>query len=58
MVSARKVTLLGTNLFEYTRLGIHNEPRDLPDGQYQVSFAGQTVPIQRHGSAWVSSGAS
>ena len=55
-VSARKVTLPGTNVFEYTRLGIHNEPADLPDGQYEVRIAGQTVPLQKHGRAWVSPG--
>jgi hypothetical protein len=52
-VSAVKVSLPGTNAFEYANLGIHNEPADLPDGQYEVRFSGRTVPVQRHGGAWI-----
>lgn len=52
-VSAVKVSLLGTGVFEYANLGIHDEPKDLPDGQYQIQFAGKTVPVQRHGGAWI-----
>ncbi len=53
-VSATKASLPGTDAFEYARLGIHSEPPGLPDGRYQVRFAGRTVPIERYGGAWIS----
>lgn len=53
-VHADKVTLGGTDLYEYARLHITGEPLDLPDGQYTLSFDGRTIPIQRFHSAWIS----
>jgi hypothetical protein len=53
-VSAVKVSLPGTNLFEYAKLGIHNAPGEMPDGDYQITFAGRTAAIKRYGGAWIS----
>jgi hypothetical protein len=53
-VSTVKVSLPGTNHYEYTKLGIHNEPAELPDGPYAVTIEGRTVPVQRHLGAWIS----
>lgn len=53
-VSAVKVSLPGTNLYEYTKLGIHNAPADLPDGPYAVTIEGRTVLVQRRQGAWIS----
>jgi hypothetical protein len=53
-IRAEKVSLPGTNLYEYVKLKIHNEPADLPDGPYAVTIEGRTVPVQRHLGAWIS----
>jgi len=52
-VSAVKVSLPGTDMFEYARLGIHNVP-ELPDGPYEVTYEGRTSPLRRYQGAWLS----
>lgn len=54
LVAATKVSLPGTDLFEYANCRIHQEPEDLPDGQYTVSFAGRTVSLRKKNGFWVS----
>lgn len=53
-VRAVKVSLPGTAMYEYTNLMILDEPRNLPDGQYEVTYDGQTRKVQRTSGAWVS----
>ncbi len=55
-VDAVKVSVRGTNLFKYARVMIFDEPSDLPEGRYRLSFEGRTIPVQKHGLAWVSIG--
>ena len=52
-VSAVKVSLPGTHLYEYTRLTILGEPTDLPDGQYEVAYDGRRDRVQRKFGAWI-----
>jgi hypothetical protein len=52
-VFARRVAIPGTNRLEYRMPSIHNEPEDLPDGQYQLKFADQSIECQRHERAWI-----
>ena len=52
-IIAEKVSLPGTNLYEYARLLISDEPKDLPDGRYNLVYEGGTVPLQLHRGAWV-----
>ena len=53
IVGARKVSISGTGVFEYRVVSIHNEPDDLPDGQYELKFAGQSIQCQRNERAWL-----
>ena len=55
-VGAVEVSLPGTNLSEYTKCSIHEAPNDLPDGQYQLTFGGQTVPVQKRDGSWLAGG--
>ena len=52
-VRAVKVSLLGTDDFNYIRPVIHGVPEDLPDGLYNITFGGKTERVQRHGGAWI-----
>lgn len=52
-VIAEKVTLPGTDVYEYARPMIADEPRDLPDGFYKVAFDGRTISVQRRDGAWI-----
>jgi hypothetical protein len=52
-VGAVKVSLPGTNVSHYAKCSIHHEPSDLPEGQYQVTFGGETVPVQKRNGAWL-----
>lgn len=57
IVSAIKVSLLGTDEYEYTRFRIQKVSPNLQNGQYQLSCAGRTIPVQRQvGGLWVSVG--
>jgi hypothetical protein len=52
-VFAEKVSLPGTDLYEYDRSFICGAPRDLPVGTYTLTFCGQAMSVQRHNGAWV-----
>lgn len=52
-VFARRVSIPGTDVFEYRKPSIHDEPDDLPDGQYELKFAGQSIQCQRRERAWL-----
>jgi hypothetical protein len=52
-LSAEKVSLPGTNMYEYAKLTILGEPKDLPDGQYEVTYDGRTQKVQRKFGAWI-----
>lgn len=54
-VGARRISLPETGAIKYRTLGICGVSDDIPDGHYQVTFAGQTFPIRRHRGAWISS---
>lgn len=56
LVSATKVSLPGTDLFEYANCSIHQYPPDLPDGQYTVTFAGRTETVKKQNGFWLSAG--
>lgn len=53
-VTAIKVTLRGTDIYEYTRPMIFGVYEDLPNGRYQLEFDGRVVPLRRHDRAWLS----
>lgn len=53
-VTAIKETLLGTNLYEYTRPMIFGLCEDMPNGRYQLEFDGRVIPLRRHDRAWLS----
>ena len=52
-VSAIKVTELGTDESSYSRSRIVGAPLDLPDGAYEVTFAGHTLEVQRCMGVWL-----
>ncbi len=52
-VRAVKVSLLGTDDYNYIRPVIYDVPSDLPDGLYNITFGGKTDRVQRHSGAWI-----
>lgn len=48
-----KVSLPGTDLYNYIRPVIHDVPSDLPDGIYSITFGGKTERVQRQNGAWI-----
>jgi len=52
-VRAVKVSLLGTDEYNYIRPVIHDVPSDLPDGLYSITFGGKTERVQRQYGAWI-----
>jgi hypothetical protein len=44
-VHATKVSLPGTDTYEYVRPIIFGESADLPDGIYALTFDGRSIPI-------------
>lgn len=51
VVTAIRVSLPGTDKFEYTRPVINDAPIDLPDGFYELTYGWKTQRIQRlHGA--------
>ena len=52
-VIAVKVTLPGTEVYDYVRPMIADEPKDLPNGLYKVGFDGRTISVQRRDGAWI-----
>jgi len=55
-VSAVKVSLPLLNIWEYVRCSIHKAPGSLPDGHYQVTFAGRTMDVKKLGGDWLDGG--
>lgn len=53
LVSAVKVSLAGTGSAHYAKFQIQNPPRDLPEGQYQVTFGGQIATVQKTNGFWL-----
>jgi hypothetical protein len=53
-VGAIKVSLAGTNLYEYTRVLVFDTATDLPDGEYELIFSGTRVKVKRINGAWIS----
>ena len=52
-VNAVRVSLPNSYEYEYARMMILNEPKDLPDGQYEVTSDGRTSKVQRKFGAWI-----
>lgn len=48
-----KVSLPGTDEYNYIRPVIYDVPSDLPDGLYSIRFGGKSERVHRHGGAWV-----
>jgi len=48
-----KVSLPGTDVYNYIRPVIHDVPSDLPDGLYSITFGGKTERVQRQYGAWI-----
>jgi hypothetical protein len=55
-VYAQKVSLPGTEHYDYARATITDEPKDLPDGFYTVTFDDRTLKVQRLDGGWIASG--
>jgi hypothetical protein len=55
-VQALKVSLPQLNVFEYIRCDFYHVPQDLPDGQYDLSFEGRTMQVNKVEGTWLSSG--
>ena len=53
VVGAIKEWLPGTTFVRYMRCMILDVQADLPDGQYQVTFADRTVSFRRDDGAWI-----
>jgi len=52
-ISALRVSLTDTSLYEYARLMIFDSYQALPDGQYDLTFEGRTIPVERRNGAWL-----
>ena len=53
-VRATKVSLRGTDMYEYERPVIFDAPADLPHGVYTLTFDGRSIPTQHVSPGWVS----
>ena len=53
-VFAEKVSLRGTDIYEYVRPFITGAPRDLQNGLYKLTFDGRVLSAQRRGGSWLS----
>jgi hypothetical protein len=53
-VGAIKVSVAGTNLFEYTRVLVFDAAPDLPDGEYELTFANTSRRVKRINDSWIS----
>ena len=51
-VFAEKVSLPGTDVYEYDRSFISGAPRDLQNGLYKLTFDGRVLSAQRRNGAW------
>jgi hypothetical protein len=51
--TAMKVSLPGTNDFEYTRYSITSLDKPLPEGNYTLSVHGKMIPLRYQGGHWL-----
>lgn len=51
--TAIKVSLPGTNNFEYTKYSITLLDKSLPEGSYTLSVHGKTIPLRYQGGYWL-----
>jgi hypothetical protein len=51
-VTAIKVSLRGTDDYQYVRPQIHGTPAGLPDGIYTITYDGVTDRVQRQYGSW------
>jgi hypothetical protein len=52
-VTAIRVSLPGTDKFEYTNPVIGGTPYDLPDGVYELTYGWKTQKVQRQNGAFI-----
>jgi hypothetical protein len=52
-VFAEKVSLSGTDVYEYHRSFISGAPRGLQSGLYKLTFDGRVLNAKRRNGAWV-----
>jgi len=52
VVFAEKVSLSGTDVYEYHRSFISGAPRDLQNGLYKLTFDGRVLNAKRHNGEW------
>lgn len=45
---------LGAFQYLYSRVQVLDAPADLPDGEYQVAFGSQRLPVTRRRGLWLS----
>jgi hypothetical protein len=53
-VNAVKVSLPGTDISHSANCRVHHAERDLPDGQYLVTFDEQTKLVEKRDGFWFS----
>jgi|HubBroStandDraft_6_1064221.scaffolds.fasta_scaffold199165_1 hypothetical protein len=51
-LNALRVSLPGTIVSHFANCNIHHAPRDLPDGEYLMTFDGGMIVFQKHGGVW------
>ena len=51
-VFAEKVSLPGTDVYEYDRPFVSGAPRDLQNGLYKLTFDGRVLSAQWRNGAW------
>ena len=52
-ISALRVSMTDTSVYEYERLMIFDAYEALPDGRYDLTFEGRTISVERRNGAWV-----
>jgi hypothetical protein len=53
-VFAEKVSLRGTDVYEYDRPFVSGAPRDLQNGLYKLTFDGRVLSARRQNGGWAS----
>lgn len=51
--SVTKTTEPVTGISAYTRLSIESLSEPLPDGDYQLTANGETIPVKHQGQEWI-----
>jgi hypothetical protein len=52
-LNADRITIAGTDQYEYVHLIVASVPDDLPDGRYRLTFDGRTCEVQRLRRTWI-----